>query len=63
VVFFELIGLLIGLVISHQVANGQMGAACLRCYRSLDFEPFRHGFQGRIDRFFYRDRMITTDAD
>jgi len=55
VVFFALIGL-IGLVF-HTQANGKWGGVLAIVIAASIFEPFRQWFQGRLDRFFYRDRL------
>src|SRR6266850_8142784 len=55
VVFFAFIGL-IGLVF-HTQANGKWGAVLAIVIAASIFEPFRQWFQGRLDRFFYRDRL------
>src|SRR5256885_2934802 len=55
VVFFALIGL-IGLVF-HTQAHGQRGGGLAIVIAAPIFEPFRQWFQGRLDRFFYRDRL------
>lgn len=55
VVFFALIGL-IGLVF-HTQANGRWGGVLAIVIAASIFEPFRQWFQGRLDRFFYRDRL------
>jgi len=54
-VFFAFIGL-IGLVF-HTQANGKWGAVLAIVIAASIFEPFRQWFQGRLDRFFYRDRL------
>ncbi|HWZ99927.1 MAG TPA: ATP-binding protein [Candidatus Dormibacteraeota bacterium] len=55
VVFFALIGL-IGLVF-HTQANGKWGGVLAIVIAASIFEPCRQWFQGRLDRFFYRDRL------
>jgi two-component system, NtrC family, sensor kinase len=55
VVFFALIAL-IGLVF-HTQANGKWGGVLAIVIAASIFEPFRQWFQGRLDRFFYRDRL------
>ena len=55
VVFFALVAL-IGLVF-HTQANGKWGGVLAIVIAASIFEPFRQWFQGRLDRFFYRDRL------
>src|SRR5215468_10610460 len=55
VVFFALVAL-IGLVF-HTQANGMWGGVLAIVIAASVFEPFRQWFQGRLDRFFYRDRL------
>jgi two-component system NtrC family sensor kinase len=55
VVFFALVGV-IGLVF-HTQANGKWGGVLAIVIAASIFEPFRQWFQGRLDRFFYRDRL------
>ena len=55
VVFFALVGV-IGLVF-HTQANGNVGGVLAIVIAASIFEPFRQWFQGRLDRFFYRDRL------
>src|SRR5579859_3307283 len=55
VVFFALVAL-IGLVF-HTQANGMWGGVLAIVIAASVFEPFRQWFQGRLDKFFYRDRL------
>jgi PAS domain S-box-containing protein len=55
VVFFALVAL-IGLIF-HTQANGMWGGVLAIVIAASVFEPFRQWFQGRLDRFFYRDRL------
>jgi len=55
VVFFALVAL-IGLVF-HTQANGMWGGVLAIVIAASIFEPFRQWFQGRLDKFFYRDRL------
>jgi PAS domain S-box-containing protein len=55
VVFFAFVAV-IGLVF-HTQANGTVGGVLAIVIAASIFEPFRQWFQGRLDRFFYRDRL------
>ena len=55
VLFFALVAL-IGLVF-HTQANGMWGGVLAIVIAASVFEPFRQWFQGRLDKFFYRDRL------
>src|SRR5215467_7354185 len=55
-VVFVAVVALIGLVF-HTQANGMWGGVLAIVIAASVFEPFRQWFQGRLDKFFYRDRL------
>jgi two-component system, NtrC family, sensor kinase len=43
--------------IFHQQTTGSVGGMIAIVVAAFLFQPFREGIQGRLDRFFYRDRL------
>jgi PAS domain S-box-containing protein len=43
--------------IFHQQTSGPVGGMIAIVVAAFLFQPFREGIQGRLDRFFYRDRL------
>ena len=54
-VYFALIALIAE--ISHAQTTGPVGGMIAIVIAAFMFQPFREWIQGRLDRFFYRDRL------
>ncbi|HMI52073.1 MAG TPA: ATP-binding protein [Candidatus Saccharimonadales bacterium] len=54
-IYFALVALIGN--IFHTQTTGPVGCVIAIVIASFLFQPFREGIQGRLDRFFYRDRL------